>query len=282
MGKVGQMPIDVAIFAYYNPRSMTRKRRLRKVEEKAQELFEKSISRLLGGSNRHRELARQLVNQVEESHYQGRICDQFWIHITADEIEKIERESDTLELDLARFLVNYAGESGYSYLGPLQVTFIAGEDSTLRNPLIAPACSVARLESTKALQAVNNGALLDDLRFLDAFLIDRAKHIPLDQTTITIGRHLENDIIIDSKNVSRRHAQIRWHQGVFVIHDLGSKAGTAKNGVPVRESVLRPGDVIIIGGSSYIYGEGLTPVQPETRFGQSSSGTTQSLENIGP
>jgi pSer/pThr/pTyr-binding forkhead associated (FHA) protein len=100
----------------------------------------------------------------------------------------------------------------------------------------------------------------------------------LNGLSITIGRHLENDIVVNTKIASRRHAIIRWQQGVFVIHDLGSKAGTRKNGVQIRESVLRPGDVIVIGDSSYIYGEGLTPIERESEVSPNSSGTTQALD----
>ena len=92
-----------------------------------------------------------------------------------------------------------------------------------------------------------------------------------------MGRHLDNDIVIDVKTVSRRHAIIRWQQGVFVVHDLGSKAGTRKNGKPIRASILSPGDVIEIGGASFIYGEGLTPTESRNLDSQSHSGTTQIL-----
>jgi len=76
---------------------------------------------------------------------------------------------------------------------------------------------------------------------------------PLTGDTITIGRAVENDIVITSKRVSREHAHVRregWHA---ILEDLGSTNGTFLN----DERVLTPmelhdkdrimiGDVILI------------------------------------
>ena len=87
---------------------------------------------------------------------------------------------------------------------------------------------------------------------------------------------------MESVNISRRHAQIRWRHGKFVIHDLGSKVGTRKNGLLIRESVLSPGDVIKIGDNAYVYGEGLTPVEQVRRHEQADLGQTQALDGDKP
>ncbi len=278
MGKVAWMPIDVAIHGYYNPRSMTKLPRLLKVEEKAQNLLERSISHLLGESTLPRELARKLVTQAEMSQYQGKISDRFWILLSPGEMEVLLRASPLLEDDLSSFLTSYAEDADFSLLGPIKVIFVPDEGAEPRNRLIAPGCAIVQTESTKAMQAIDNESLFEDMRSLDAFLIDGARHIPLDRPTSTIGRHLENDIVLDNKTVSRRHAQIRWRHGKFVIHDLGSKIGLQINGITVRESVLGPGDVIKIGENTFVYGEGLTPVDHDARFDLTGSGTTQTLD----
>jgi len=55
--------------------------------------------------------------------------------------------------------------------------------------------------------------------------------------------------------VSRSHAQLRLRFGHYVVYDLGSTAGTFVNGQRIEECVLRPGDVISLGGVPVIYGE---------------------------
>lgn len=71
--------------------------------------------------------------------------------------------------------------------------------------------------------------------------------------TITIGRALENDIVITSKRVSREHARVRREGWRVILEDLGSTNGTFLN----DERVLAPqelhdadrikiGDVILV------------------------------------
>lgn len=64
---------------------------------------------------------------------------------------------------------------------------------------------------------------------------------------VTIGRDATNDIVIDNLAVSRKHAHILYHDGQYVIEDLGSANGIRVNGVSVKRSPLYPGDEISTG-----------------------------------
>lgn len=65
--------------------------------------------------------------------------------------------------------------------------------------------------------------------------------------TISIGRALDNDVIIDSAEVSRHHARIEVHSGEYEIIDLGSTNGTTVNGSPANHTRLNHGDMIALG-----------------------------------
>lgn len=67
------------------------------------------------------------------------------------------------------------------------------------------------------------------------------------QSRILVGRSRDVDFRIDDPNVSRRHAAIFWSEGRVMIEDLGSTNGTMVNGYPVSSTVVRVGDVIVIG-----------------------------------
>jgi hypothetical protein len=64
---------------------------------------------------------------------------------------------------------------------------------------------------------------------------------------ISIGRALDNDVIIDSAEVSRHHARIEVRDGQYEIIDLGSTNGTAVNGRPANQTRLSHGDRITFG-----------------------------------
>ncbi len=75
--------------------------------------------------------------------------------------------------------------------------------------------------------------------------------------TYTIGRARENDIILNDRRVSRRHAHVLAEDGIFKIIDGFYENGELKrsvnrvfvNGAPEIEKTLQPGDMIAIGES---------------------------------
>lgn len=75
--------------------------------------------------------------------------------------------------------------------------------------------------------------------------------IPLLADEVSIGRDITNAVAIASNSVSRRHCRIRRHAGSLTLYDLGSRNGTFVNGVPVRERVLKDGDVLTIGDAYF-------------------------------
>jgi pSer/pThr/pTyr-binding forkhead associated (FHA) protein len=81
----------------------------------------------------------------------------------------------------------------------------------------------------------HNPPMLAKLTWVDPVSEAIKTHILLEGATVTLGRSSENDIAILDKHVSRRHAVIRYHDGVFTIADLGSVNGTFVNNRQVIE-----------------------------------------------
>jgi len=70
--------------------------------------------------------------------------------------------------------------------------------------------------------------------------------------TLSIGRATDNDVVIESNEVSRHHASLRAAGPLAVFIDLGSANGSIVNGRPVTPNVavtVRPGDTISIAGT---------------------------------
>ncbi len=65
--------------------------------------------------------------------------------------------------------------------------------------------------------------------------------------SLTIGRHGDNDIIIENLTVSGHHARVDHHDGAITLTDLNSKNGTHRNGVAITQCTLEDGDIITIG-----------------------------------
>jgi pSer/pThr/pTyr-binding forkhead associated (FHA) protein len=75
----------------------------------------------------------------------------------------------------------------------------------------------------------------------------------IDKDVTTAGRHPESDIFLDDVTVSRRHAEIRRHDGAFSIHDVGSLNGTYVNRQRVEETELANGDELQIGKFKLVF-----------------------------
>lgn len=78
---------------------------------------------------------------------------------------------------------------------------------------------------------------------------EEGRDFSFDRIEITIGRTMENDVVLPDPGISRQHLSIRDKGGAYILKDLGSSNGTLLNGRKVLEEVLKSGDVITIGGA---------------------------------
>src|SRR5438876_2696666 len=76
-------------------------------------------------------------------------------------------------------------------------------------------------------------------------------NILLDKPILLLGRHVECDVQLNSRKVSRRHCCVAQVHDYLVVRDLGSTNGVRINGERVTEGILRPGDELIIGNFQY-------------------------------
>jgi DNA-binding response OmpR family regulator len=95
-----------------------------------------------------------------------------------------------------------------------------------------------------------------------AFFTDPAgREHPLAGETTTIGRAIENDIVITSRRVSREHARVRRQGRQVLLVDLNSTNGTFLNDERVLAPVrLRDGDSVSIGEVALVFHD------PESTF----------------
>lgn len=85
----------------------------------------------------------------------------------------------------------------------------------------------------KKLKVFSEGTLINEL--------------PLNKTTLSIGRDPQGDVRLIDPKISRLHAKLTQISSNYFIEDCNSTNGTLLNGRPVYKHILRPGDNLQIG-----------------------------------
>lgn len=79
------------------------------------------------------------------------------------------------------------------------------------------------------------------------------ERIVTEKKRISIGRTRENDIVLENRGVSRKHALIEMNDKAAVVIDNESLNGTFVNNRKISEEVLRDEDIITIGKYQLVY-----------------------------
>ena len=99
---------------------------------------------------------------------------------------------------------------------------------------------------------------------MEAFLQGSFGQIVLGPGVVTIGRALDNRLVVNNPIASSHHAQIRPEGDGYRLNDLGSTNGTFVNEQPVNPHfphLLRAGDRIRIADMTFLYETGRPPFQ---------------------
>jgi pSer/pThr/pTyr-binding forkhead associated (FHA) protein len=67
--------------------------------------------------------------------------------------------------------------------------------------------------------------------------------------TFFIGRNLNNNLVLEDRSVSRKHAVLNFVNGEYTLSDLNSFKGIEVNGKEAKETVLHSGDRVRIGAT---------------------------------
>ena len=247
--------------------------KLAKFESKAEQWVEGTFGRLLGGRLQPMEVAGALARAMEDEQFTSEAGEHFapnvyWVYLNPADYEALREAQPDLPNDLARSMVDLAARVELHMTDqpiveirsderiPRKQISVAAQYLTENTEPISQTVEIAADELSTVRQS------LDGTAHVHSFLIlEGRRHVQLVKPVVTIGRALDNDIVLDDPRVSRHHAQLRLRQGHYVLYDTGSSGGTLVNSRPVSEVVLTAGDVISLAGAQIIFGED-TPTPP--------------------
>jgi hypothetical protein len=240
--------------------------RIERFETIAERLVEGTFGRLFAGRLHPLEVAFHLVRAIEDS--QVRMPDgtdeapnRYDIYVHPDDREALVSRQPAMEEELAHHVAELAARVGLPLRGVPVIRVRSGEGMVPREVRVEARWipeatidvdSTLEMEVSRAGHEAGTTALLPGRPFL---ILEGRRHVNLIHPIVSIGRGLDNDVIIEDARLSRQHAQLRQRYDRYVLYDLGSHGGTKINGYPVEECVLHSGDVISLAGVEIVFGE---------------------------
>jgi len=217
------------------------------------------------------QIAKRLIRAMEShqtiSLQKTFVPNSYVVSLSPADFSEFEPYRRSLERDFAEGLLGAARERGFTLLSFPTVEIerdedLARGDVQVSSALIdasgeeiaADAPELGHVETGHTMVLDREALLRDRPRAPRAFVevVSERRRIPLGVEALAIGRDPENELVLDDRRVSRRHAEIRLRLGRYTLYDLQSTNGTYVNGRRVAEIVLSDGDRVQIGGSELV------------------------------
>jgi hypothetical protein len=226
-------------------------------------LLEGNLIRRLSGAIQPIELAKKLAREMELNRTIAPdrvvVHNVFEVHLNPIDFQEYAGQQGSVERELTNYLVETARERRLTTAGPVRVR-LAVDPTAPSHQVRIVSRAIDRPEEAAAIVSGHTArislpnlpapapapAATGWLTFVDEPGFGgpiRLEHLPF-----SLGRGLENDLVIEDRRVSRYHVQLREIQGRLSVVDLESTNGTFVNGERVRECLLRDGDRLSLGG----------------------------------
>jgi hypothetical protein len=228
--------------------------RLDRFETLAEQLVEGTFERLFRTRLHPSDVARRLARALEDGQFSGDsgqplLPNQYWIFLNPEDFAALDAGEETLRAGLIGYLQRLADEGGGRFGGQLSVTLHPTADVAVGQADVRAAYTTDARHTGDTHEVETSARPVSEAGCWSLQAAGRV--FSLGEPVIRLGRALSNDVILDDRRVSRRHAQLRWRAGTYHLSDMGSSGGTAVNGRPTRpgeEIPLADGDVVSLAG----------------------------------
>ena len=244
---------------------------MERVEAFVSRVIEGWSARLFGAKLQPVQIAKRLIRAMEAhqtiSLSKTFVPNSYVVSLGPTDFAQFEQYRKSLERDLAETLLGAARERSFTLLAYPSVELERDDDmppGDIRVSCAMVDASGDEVEADpKALGAIESGhtmvldreALLKDRPRAPRASIEQrdGPAVSLGPDPVLIGRDPQNDVVLDDRRVSRKHAEVRLRLGRYTLYDLQSTNGTYVNGRRVAEKVLEDKDKISIGGLEIVF-----------------------------
>ena len=240
---------------------------LERFEDALEEALESSFVRVLRSQLQPVEIAKRLSRAMDRERTVGVgevwAPNQYEVRLSPRDYGSLETFRQALEERLADYLANHARERGLSLLQAPSVALMADGTVADGRPQVAaemvdvPGDGAAK--ATERLAAGHTARVPVARRKKGPALVspDGTQIYRLTRPLISVGRALDNDIILDDRRVSRHHGRLAITAAGVSVSDLGSANGTWVAGKRVAQAGVAFGEVVSFGGVELVLKDGV-------------------------
>ena len=247
---------------------------LERLEAMASRVIEGWSARLFRARLQPVQIAKRVIRAMEAhqtiSLAKTFVPNSFVVSLSPTDYAEFEQYKRSLERDLAEAVLGAARDRRFTLLAYPTVELEEDDDISPGDVRVACALVDASGEEVPSGEperlggiAAGHTMVLDREALLSAkprapqgSIVAREgtveREVRLSAEPITVGRDPKNDIVLDDRRVSRRHAEVRLRLGRYTLYDLQSTNGTFVNGRRIAEMVLSDEDRIAIGGAELV------------------------------
>jgi len=246
------------------------------LERLAGDLVEGGFARVLKPRLQPVQIAKALAKEMGANRMVGpdgpMVANHYSVFLHPDDLSNLAGFQGNLERELSGYLSGYAARRGLKPVGAVSVSLkeatdikpghVRTDSAMMDTP--EPAASAAPsttqpIESTMEMRVVAAAAPAPapapaSPEQPPALLIGPAgEGIPLARPSTTVGRAIDNDVVLEVRSVSRYHARILWETDRYLLEDLDSTNGSFASGQRVRRHALLDGEEISFGGVRFTF-----------------------------
>jgi hypothetical protein len=247
---------------------------LRNLEARIEGLVEGVFSRAFSSEVQPVEIARKLAKEMD-AHRTASVSqvyapNQYTVWLSEEDHERLEGYERSLAQELSAYLLEHARRQDYALLTRPEVLLESDDRLRLGEFGIQPRLVKPPSRQGESGEQGQHGHTMvysappkekkpkrpktGPLTETRAIVSLGDRRYVLDGPVAVLGRSRECDCVLDDRNVSRRHAELRQNRnGDWSISDLGSTNGVKINDRRVESARLSPGDEVVLGTTRFIF-----------------------------
>ncbi|HVF53596.1 MAG TPA: DUF3662 and FHA domain-containing protein [Actinomycetota bacterium] len=236
----------------------------RSIEDRLEGLVEGFFTKVFRSGLQPVEVGRKILKEMAEgktvSVNRVYAPNEFAVTMGADDYSRFSQMASGLKKEFAELVIEQAKQNRWNLMGLPEIEFVQEEGMGRGEFKVSASLKAGEVPQPATRSEKGSDSAPSTGSRASLLIIGRegksSQTVPLTSSPVVIGRMSGCDIVLDDANASRRHAELRHHDGTWTVVDLGSTNGTNVNDRRVKEHDLEEADRLTIGSTNVIFREG--------------------------